>query len=154
MPISPSIIALRDMRLNASMPSTLTTVADSSLSVIACTMWATHSHPTFVDRAYWFGCVLFHYLRDLLGYRSRHETPQNVANCDASDAAIFLAQCCNGSVAFSSNSGSRFHCGSRAMEPLFAHSLHIVGGSFAVLFTSEEQFWEAPQVGPGRCVSV
>ena len=39
------------------MPSTLTTVANSSLSVVACTMWATHSRPTFVDRAYWYGAV-------------------------------------------------------------------------------------------------
>ena len=45
-----------------------------------------------------------------------------------------------------------------ALEPLFAHSSHAVGGSFAVLFASsftrEDQFRRAEEVGPGPRVIV
>ena len=41
--------------------STLTTVADSSLSVNVWTMWATHSHPTFVDSVLVRRRGLFHH---------------------------------------------------------------------------------------------
>ena len=36
-----------------------TTVARSSLSVMVCRMWATHSHPALVVKAYWKGAVAF-----------------------------------------------------------------------------------------------
>ena len=79
---NPSIIAFLEIRSYAPTPSMDTTVARLSKSVMVCKMWATHSHPAFVVKAYWKGAVASAFLATcfaiVLATRRRMTSPTTI----------------------------------------------------------------------------
>ena len=86
----------RDTRSNAPTPSTDTTVASGSTSVMDCNTCATHSVPALVESANWKGAVATSTARVICWLMVRGDEPcHNVADHNAPDTTTGLVKRCD-----------------------------------------------------------